>query len=104
MTKYVDADVLMERFVREERACDEHGRDFTFSFKSNGVSCAEWWTVQQMLEEAQTLNAIPLDTKIVVQTYDEEHEEWSNKIMTIQEFLDSGMCEIYREELRNQYE
>ena len=52
MSEYVDADALMERFVREELACDEHGRDFTFSFKRNGVSCAEWWTVQQMLSEA----------------------------------------------------
>ena len=52
MTKYVDSDALMERFAREERACDEHGRDFTFSFKRNGVNCAEWWTVQQMLSDA----------------------------------------------------
>lgn len=60
--------------------------------------------VQAGLDETPTVDAIPLDTKIVIQTYNEEHEEWTNEIMTIQEFLDSGMCEIYREELRDQYE
>ena len=56
------------------------------------------------IDDAPTVDAIQLDTKIVVQTYDEEHEEWANEIMTIQELLDSGMCEIYREECADQYE
>lgn len=57
-----------------------------------------------LIWNAPTVDAISLDTKIVVQMYDEEHEEWANEIMTIQELLESGMCEIYREELRDQYE
>ena len=58
----------------------------------------------RLIDDAPTANAVPLDTKIVVQTYDEEHEEWNNEIMTIQELLESGMCEIYREECKDQYE
>lgn len=53
--RLIDADALMERFEEEERAADEHGRDFSFSFKSGGENCAEWWAVQRILEEAPTV-------------------------------------------------
>ncbi len=63
-----------------------------------------WECLNDAVDNAPTVDAISLDTKIVIQMYNEEHEEWANEIMTIQELLDSGMCEIYREELRDQYE
>ena len=57
--RLIDADALMARFEKEEKAADEHGRDFSFSFKSAGENCAEWWSVQQMLFYAPTI--IPAD-------------------------------------------
>ena len=53
--RLVDGDVLMQRFEKEEMAADEHGRDFSFSFKSGGENCAEWWSVQRMLMDAPTV-------------------------------------------------
>lgn len=53
--RLIDADALLERFEKEENAADEHGRDFSFSFKSGGVNCTEWWPVQQMLMDAPTI-------------------------------------------------
>ena len=53
--RLIDADALMARFEKEEKAADEHGRDFSFSFKSAGENCAEWWSVQQMLFDAPTI-------------------------------------------------
>lgn len=53
--RLIDADALLERFEKEEKAADEHGRDFSFSFKSGGENCTEWWPVQQMLMDAPTV-------------------------------------------------
>lgn len=53
--RLVDGDALMQRFEKEEMAADEHGRDFSFSFKSGGENCAEWWSVQRMLMDAPTV-------------------------------------------------
>lgn len=53
--RLIDADALLERFEKEEKAADEHGRDFSFSFKSGGENCTEWWPVQQMLTDAPTI-------------------------------------------------
>ena len=53
--RLIDADALMARFEKEEKAADEHGRDFSFSFKSAGENCAQWWSVQQMLFDAPTI-------------------------------------------------
>ncbi len=53
--RLIDADALLARFEKEEKAADEHGRDFSFSFKSGGENCTEWWPVQQMLMDAPTI-------------------------------------------------
>ena len=53
--RLIDAGALMERFEKEEKAADEHGRDFSFSFKSGGQNCTEWWSVQNMLMDAPTI-------------------------------------------------
>lgn len=92
MGRLIDADAL-DDVVQDLN----EKRDF-------GITRVDKKMIDSVLFEFPTVDAIPLDTKIVVQTYDEEHEEWSNEIMTIQGFLDSGMCEIYREELRDQYD
>ena len=53
--RLIDADELLERFEKEEKAADEHGRDFSFSFKSGGENCTEWLPVQLMLMDAPTI-------------------------------------------------
>lgn len=53
--RLIDADALMKRFEKEEKAADEHGRDFSFSFKSGGQNFTEWWSVQNMLMDAPTI-------------------------------------------------
>lgn len=55
--RLIDADALKERFEREERSCIEHGRNFSFSFENGGEYCAEWWSVQQMVDDAPTVPA-----------------------------------------------
>jgi len=58
MSRLIDADALKERFEREERSCIEHGRNFSFSFENGGEYCAEWWAVQQMVDDAPTVDAV----------------------------------------------
>jgi hypothetical protein len=57
--RLIDADALLDKFEKESRAADEHGRDFSFCFKSGNESCAEWWAVEQMVEFFPTV--IPAD-------------------------------------------
>lgn len=60
--RLIDADALLARFEKEEKAAEEHGRDFSFSFKSGGENCTEWWAVQQMLMDAPTIIKAEEDT------------------------------------------
>lgn len=53
--RLIDGDALLDRFEKESKAADEHGRDFSFCFVSNGEPCAEWWTVMRMVEDAITV-------------------------------------------------
>lgn len=50
-----DANKLLAEFERDERAADEHGREFSFSFDSGGARCTEWWIVQQKLMDAPVI-------------------------------------------------
>jgi len=51
----IDRDALLAEYERDERAADEHGRDFSFSFDSGGTRCTEWWIVQQKLMDAHAI-------------------------------------------------
>ena len=51
----IDRDALLAEYERDERAADEHGREFSFSFDSGGARCAEWWIVQQKLMDAPVI-------------------------------------------------
>ena len=57
--RLIDADKLMAEYERDETSCDEHGREFSFSFKSGNTYCTEWFPVQQKLMDAPTI--IPAD-------------------------------------------
>ena len=48
----IDRDVLLAEYERDERAADEHGHEFSFSFDSGGARCTEWGIVQQKLMDA----------------------------------------------------
>lgn len=50
--RLIDADALLDRFAREQKAVYEHGRDFSYSFMRGGSVCTEWWPVEQMVEDA----------------------------------------------------
>ena len=51
MARMIDADMLLDRFEKESKAEDEHGRDFSFCFMHNGEPSAEWWTVMNIVED-----------------------------------------------------
>ena len=51
MARYVDADALLDRFEKESKAADEHGRDFSFCFMRGNEPCAEWWAVEKIVED-----------------------------------------------------
>lgn len=51
----IDRDKLLERFAKEQKAADEHGRDFSFSFYSGNEVCTEWWAVEKFVDDAPTI-------------------------------------------------
>lgn len=53
--RLIDADELMAEYERDEQACDEHGREFSFSFRIGNAYCTEWFPVQQKLMDAPTI-------------------------------------------------
>lgn len=55
----IERDFLLAEYERDERAADEHGREFSFSFDSGGARCTEWSIVQQKLMDAPVV--IPAD-------------------------------------------
>ena len=58
--RLIDGDALLSRFEKEEKACDEHGREFSSSFLSANEYCTEWWAVQRFLmDEMDAKTVIP---------------------------------------------
>ena len=54
--RLIDADALMEVFEREQKAMEQHGREFSCSFMSAGREIStEWYCVEDMLEYAPTI-------------------------------------------------
>ena len=53
--RLVDADALMVAYERAESSADQHGREFSFSFRSGGELCTEWWPMHLMLQEQPTI-------------------------------------------------
>ena len=53
--RLIDADALMKEMDKQENAMFEHGREFTFSFKSGGDICTAWYNVEMMVEDAPTI-------------------------------------------------
>ena len=57
--RLVDADALMVEYEKAENSSDQHGREFSYSFRSGGELCTEWWPMHLMLRDAPTI--IPAD-------------------------------------------
>ncbi len=54
--RLIDADELLDRFEKESKAADEHGRNFSSCFMRNGVPCAEWWAVECIVQDFITVS------------------------------------------------
>lgn len=55
MARMIDADRLLDRFEKEAKAADEHGREFSFCFSHGGEPSAEWWAVMHIVEDFATV-------------------------------------------------
>ena len=53
--RLIDADALLAEYERDEKAADDHGHEFSFSFWSGNDDCTSWWHVQQKLMDAPTV-------------------------------------------------
>lgn len=60
MADYIDKEKLLAEFDKQSKSADEHGRDFRFCFKSNGVPCTEWDVVTLIVEDFQTEDVKPV--------------------------------------------
>ena len=56
--RLIDGDMLLDKFEKESKAADEHGRDFSFCFMRGDTPCAEWWSVMQIVEDFITVNEV----------------------------------------------
>ena len=64
MARMIDADRLLDRFEKESKASDEHGRDFSFCFSHGGEPSAEWWAVMHIVEDFATVAEMEKKTLI----------------------------------------
>lgn len=53
--RLIDADALLNKFGKEQKAVYEHGREYSFSFLWGNELCTEWWGVERMVEDAPTI-------------------------------------------------
>ena len=62
MPRLIDADALMERFAEMQRVePDERGRGYSCNFRSSGgEQAAEWYTIEDAVENAPTIDAVPV--------------------------------------------
>ena len=68
MSRYIEEDYLLE-LIKDENN-ERYGYIDAYDIKN-----------------APTADVVPLDKVINVSLYDEEHEEWSNKEMTVRDYL-----------------
>lgn len=80
MSRLIDADVL--KAIYDPSSYEGHGPNENWD---NVVSTFE--EIRTDIDDQPTVDAVPLDKIINVSLFDEEHEEWSNKEMTVREYL-----------------
>ena len=74
--RFINAEALLDKFEKEAKAAEEHGRDFSFSFMRGDTPCAEWWAVMHIVED---FIAVSGDTRTVVFCRDCFHWDIENK-------------------------
>ena len=87
--RLIDADALQEHFTDmqnyEECACN---------FESGNAACTEWYCVEQALENAPTIDVIPV--KWIYNKQEELCKEVDNsESMAIREFLKTDIRTVY---------
>ena len=60
MAEYIDKEKLLAEFDKQSKSADEHGRNFSFCFESNGVPCTEWDAVTLIVENFQAEDVKPV--------------------------------------------
>ena len=57
--RLIDADALIADFQLAQKQADRHGREFANAFYSGGGEIStEWWCVEDMIENAPTVDAV----------------------------------------------
>lgn len=62
MSRYIDADALIERFAEMQRVKpDKDGREYACNFRNmGGEPSVEWFAVEDAVENAPTVDAVPV--------------------------------------------
>lgn len=60
--RMIDADALLAHFAEMQRVePDERGREYSCNFRSSGgEQAAEWYTIEDAVENAPTIDAVPV--------------------------------------------
>ena len=60
--RLIDADALMEHFAGLQKVKpDKNGREYSCNFRSSGgEQAAEWYTIEDAVEIAPTIDAVPV--------------------------------------------
>ena len=89
--RLIDADALIADCQLAQKQADRHGREFASAFYSGGGDIStEWWCVEDMIENAPTVDAIEVvrckDCKRWNPAFDREVSEY-------------GVCQIYSQRI-----
>lgn len=58
MSRYIDADLLMEEFKEAQKVREKSKGEFVQSFLSEGMLCTEWWWVEKIVNQIPTADVV----------------------------------------------
>lgn len=80
--RLIDADALIADCQLAQKQADRHGREFTNAFYSDGGEIStEWWCVEDMIENAPTIEPQRMRGK-----WTEKHHAYSDEESRIEEW------------------
>lgn len=53
--RLIDADALLKECDKVQKAMEDHGREYSFSFMRGGDVCTTWYNVEIMIEDMPTI-------------------------------------------------
>lgn len=75
--RLIDADALMADCQLAQKQADRHGREFANAFYSGGGEIStEWWCVEDMIENAPTIEPERKTGKWIKHAIGHEHTPW----------------------------